>query len=160
MSTAEEQIWNYIDGNCSPVEKFEIEQKLASDKSFTKLYNELLKINGMLLNDLPLDEPSMSFTRNLMKKINLEIAPIALKTKVNKAIIYVIAAFFGISIFIVLGYAISQSNSTFELPNLSIKLNFNQLANPIALRIFLMIDLVLGLVFLDSLLRSKKDKFV
>ena len=31
MKTIEEQLWDYIDGNCSPTEKIEIEAKIASD---------------------------------------------------------------------------------------------------------------------------------
>ena len=30
MTPQEEQLWNYIDGNCTPVEKLEIEAKLAA----------------------------------------------------------------------------------------------------------------------------------
>lgn len=160
MNIAEEQLWNYIDGNCSPAEKIVIEEKLASDKSFALVYNELLSVNALLLSDLVLDEPSMSFTRNVMDMVNLEIAPVTLKTQVNKAIIYAIAAFFVISILTIFGYAISQSNSTYAMPNISFKINFSQLSNPMSLYIFLMVDVVLGLLFLDGLLRSKRNKFI
>jgi hypothetical protein len=155
MNTIEEQLWNYIDGNCSPAEKVEIEQKIASDASIELAYTELLAFNASL-NSLTLAEPSMSFTRNVTEQVKLEIAPVTLKTKVNNAIIYAITGFFGIAIFAVLAYIVSQSKTNFTLPNLNFKLNFTNMVSPTALRIFLMVDLVLALIYLDSFLRKSK----
>ena len=68
MNTIEEQLWNYIDGNCTPVERLEIEAKLAVNVQYYSMYQELLKVNEEL-NALDFEEPSMSFTRNVMEKV-------------------------------------------------------------------------------------------
>ncbi len=156
MNTVEEQLWNYIDGNCSSAEKIVMEQKIASDANVALAYKELIAFNASL-NNLTLAEPSMAFTRNVTELLKLEIAPVALKTKVNNAIIYAITGFFGITIFAILAYAISQSKSNFTLPNFNFKINFTNIISPAALRIFLMIDLVLVLIYLDSFLRKNKN---
>lgn len=53
---------------------------------------------------MELDEPSMSFTRNVMEAVALQPAPVSLKTKVDNQIIFSIAAFFVLSILAMVGY--------------------------------------------------------
>ena len=108
MNTIEEQLWNYIDGQCTANEKAEIEAKLAIDSNYQAVYEELLAVNQEL-NNLEFEEPSLSFTRNVMEQVKLEPRPVTLKTKIDKRIIYSIGAFFAISILGLFGYAISIS---------------------------------------------------
>ena len=117
----EQQIWNYLDGTCSEQERHHIESLIETDPIYKAAYQELTAINNdfTLLN---IDEPSMSFTRNLMEKISLEPVPGSLKSLVDKRIIYGIAAFFLISIaaiFVVvfanLNWSAMSSNSFAEI---------------------------------------------
>lgn len=158
MTTIEEQIWEYIDGNCTAEEKLAIEAKIASDKSYSLIYQELLTVNEQL-KTIDLDEPSMAFNRKVMDLVNLETAPIALKTKVDQRIIYGIAAFFILGIFSILIYALSQthfraSGTTLNLP--AFDLQVSSYVTPTFIRIFLFADLLLGFIYLDSFLRKKK----
>ena len=99
----------------------------------------------------------MSFTRNVMENIALEPAPIAMKTKVDKKIIYSIGGFFVFSLLILFGYVLYNSNR--NMPNFDQKVNFNFNLNKYitsaTVYSFLFADLVIGLIFLDQLLREK-----
>jgi hypothetical protein len=155
MSTIEEQLWNYIDGNCSADEKATVEARLATDLQYKGLYNELLALNNEI-NKVDLDEPSMSFIRNVMEQVNLELKPVALKTKVNNRLINIIGAFFIVTLVFLVGYAFATSKNTFtfELPKLDNSFNFGTVNNKIAINIFLFIDAILALVYLDGYLRK------
>lgn len=160
MITMEEEIWDYIDGNSSPEQALSIQAKIANDPAYSSLYEELLVINDQM-NGLDLEEPSMSFTRNVMDQVKLEIAPVSLKTKVDTRIIYGIAAFFILAIVSILGYVLS--NTTFTLPDMKFnmgfqmeQIDFGKYVSPTFIKIFLFVDLLLALVFLDSYLRRKR----
>lgn len=156
MNTIEEQLWNYIDGNCTPVEKLEIEAKLAVNIQYHSLYQELLKVNEEL-NKIDFEEPSMSFTRNVMEKVNLELKPVALKTKVDNRIIYSIAAFFVISLASIFVYSLATSNFDYKLefPEMSASFDPAKYINSTSIVVFLFVDVALALVYLDSVLRKR-----
>jgi hypothetical protein len=111
------------------------------------------------LSNLELEEPSMSFTRNVMEQVNLELKPIALKTKVDNRIIYSIGAIFILSIVAIFGYVVATAdlNFKFNLTQLNFDLYETKIINPTSIRIFLMVDLVLILIYIDSFLRKRKD---
>lgn len=156
MNTIEEQLWNYIDGNCTPVEKLEIEAKLAVNIQYHSIYQELLKVNEEL-SKLDFEEPSMSFTRNVMEKVNLELKPVALKTKVDNRIIYTIAAFFVLSLASIFVYSLATSNVgfTFEMPKMSTNFNPDKYITRTSMLVFLFVDVALALIYLDSVLRKR-----
>ncbi|MES2446987.1 MAG: hypothetical protein V4546_07380 [Bacteroidota bacterium] len=155
MNKIEEQLWNYIDGNCTAEERNQIEAEFLANEHYQKIYQELLAVNAAL-NHLEFEEPSMSFSRNVMEQINLEIKPIALKTKVDNRIVYSIMAFFLVSMLGIVGYVISQSD--FSLSASLSKINFQfdteKLITPTFFKVFLMVDVVLILLFIDNYLRK------
>jgi hypothetical protein len=155
MNKIEEQLWNYIDGNCTAEEVAQIKAKLLVDGQYQKVYEELLAVNKALDN-LDFEEPSMSFSRNVMEQVNLEIKPVALKTKVDNRIVYSIMAFFLVSMLGIVGYVISQSD--FSLSASLSKINFQfdteKLITPTFFKVFLMVDVVLILLFIDNYLRK------
>jgi hypothetical protein len=160
MITMEEEIWDYIDGNASPAQALSVAAKIAADPAYGSLYKELLAINAQM-SEIELEEPSMSFTRNVMEQVKLEIAPVSLKTKVDTRIIYGITAFFVCAIMAILTYVFS--NSTFTLPDLKLttgfqmeQIDFSKYVTPAFIKGFLFIDLLLALVFLDSFLRRRR----
>jgi hypothetical protein len=99
----------------------------------------------------------MSFTRNVMESVALVPAPMAMKTKVDKKIIYSIGGFFVISLLALLGYVFYNAN--LEMPQFDLKVNFDfnleKYITPTAIYAFLFADLVIGLIFLDQFLRKK-----
>ena len=156
MNTIEQQLWDYIDGNLNETQRKSIEEKIETDISVKLQYEELLNLNAAF-SEMELDEPSMSFTRNVMDSVALEPAPVSLKTKVDNRIIYSIGGFFVISLMALLGYVFY--NSTFTMPDfsryMSVSFEIDKVITPISLYIFLGIDLILGLIYIDYFLRKK-----
>jgi hypothetical protein len=158
MNTIEEQIWDYIDGNCRADEKELIAAKIASDESYSMLYQKLLLINRQL-NQIDMDEPSMAFNRKILDMIDNERAPLSLKTKVDQRIIYLIGGIFIFLMAAILIYAVSQTVFTFsgmQTQMRSMNLNFSAYLNPVLIKVFLFTDLLLGFLYLDSFLRRKR----
>jgi len=156
MNTIEQQLWDYIDGNLDVQQALTIKGKINSDEDVKLLYEELLKTN-LALSSLELDEPSMSFTRNVMESIVTAPAPITLKTKVNIHIIYGISGFFIVLILALIGFALSGldvKNAGLDV-KFDVVLNFDQYITPTLIYTFLFVDLIIGLVFLDYLLRKR-----
>lgn len=156
MSLIEEQIWDYIDGNCTLAEKTAIAEKIATNEEYSRVYEALKLVNQQLM-ELDLEEPSMSFSRNVMHQIKEELKPVALQTKVNDKIVYAIASLFGAVLLMLFGYAISISdfNFNFELPSFSFSQVVQSFIDQLNLQIFLFIDVALMLVFLDSYFRKQ-----
>lgn len=156
MSNLERLLWNYIDGLCSAEEELEVKKTLKSDLAFKALYDELLSLNAAI-SEMDIEEPSMSFTRNVMDKIAVEPAPVALKTQVDKRIVLAIAAVFVFSLVGILIYAISSSKTSADvnLPTINFEQTFNYVFNGTTLKLFLFIDLILLLVYLDFYVRRK-----
>ena len=159
MNTIEQQLWEYIDGTLDEAAKKALEAKIAADPEIRAQYEDLLKLNSVL-GVLDLDEPSMSFTRNVMESVALEPAPVALKTKVNTRIIYAIGGFFVFSLLGILGYIFYQAKDSFKGFTMPEKFNINldSYITPTTLYVFLFVDLVIGLIFLDQFLRRKVHK--
>ena len=156
MNTIEQQLWDYIDGNLDESQQKAIEKKIETEAEVKTQYEELLKLN-LAFEHIDLDEPSMSFTRNVMESVVLQPAPVSLKTKVDKRIIYSISGFFILSILTLLSFVLY--NTTFTMPDFtayfSTNLNLEKFITPTSVYVFLFIDLIIGLVFLDYVLRKK-----
>lgn len=161
-SNMEERLWDYIDGLASAEEKNFIEELIASQEEWRAKYQELLGVHEVMAQSLELDEPSMRFSQNVMEEIaRLQIAPAA-KTYINKKIIFGFAAFFLTTIAALFGYGLSQVNWTQKTPdgilsNVTVdKVDWSILFNNNFTNIFLMVNLILGLVLLDMYLGRKR----
>lgn len=158
----EEQIWNYIDGTCSDAEKIQFEKQLTTNVELKKMYQELVQLN-LIFKQTELEEPSMRFAMNVMDTINASAAFTPLKTVVDQRIIKSISIFFIASISVLVLYALWQvqwsfySSTTtafhFELPSLEVPSVFNGTV----VNLFIMFDVVIGLLLLDKVLRFKKE---
>jgi hypothetical protein len=159
----EERLWSYIDGSGSAEERSVIEKLLEADGEWKEKYHELFELHQMVQSS-SLEEPSMRFTKNVMEKIGkYHIAP-ATKTYINKKIIWGIGTFFILLIVGFLIYGFGQidwnaksdsSNSWFDVS----KIDFSKFFNNTYINIFLMLNVVLGLMFLDRYLASKNKRF-
>lgn len=165
----EERLWDFIDGISVPEEKSAIEQLIESNLEWKKKYHELLDIHQLMNNSLELDEPSMRFTQNVMEGIaKYHIAPAA-QSYINKRIIWGIGAFFILSIlgFLIYGFgqvnwsASGSSSSTlpFNVDTSRIsKFDFSKIFNSSYTTVFMMVNIILGLVALDMYLGKKKKQ--
>jgi hypothetical protein len=158
----EEKIWGYIDGSSSKEEVAFVEQMIAADAMWRAKYSELKEINQLLKADVELEEPSMRFSVNVMDQLKgLQPAP-ATKQYINKTIIRSIAAFFILTIvgFLIYGFTLidwtssTSTGETFQLPSMSF--DYKLLINSTWLNVLLMLNVVMGLLYLDTYLRRKK----
>jgi hypothetical protein len=162
----EERLWDYIDGSSSAEEKTFVEQLIATQEEWRKKYHELLDVHQLMNNSLELDQPSMRFSQNVMEAITkYQIAPAA-KTYINKKIIYGIGIFFVVMIAGMFIYGLGQinwadsgsSNELISKYNLN-KVDFSKFFNNTYTTIFMMVNVVIGLMLLDMWLGKKRKAF-
>jgi len=154
----EQRIWDYLDNNCSVKEREEIQALILSDPDYKTVYQELKAINDSL-KGVELDEPSMSFTRNVMDKIKTEPVPGSIQSIIDKRIIRGITYFFLFTILALLVMLFSQvdwssnlpEQAGYKLPELQVSDN----AKGWLKNAFLFSDIIIGLYFLDNYLRKK-----
>ena len=163
----EDRLWDYIDGNIPAEEKTFVEQLIATQEAWRKKYHELLDVHQLMNSSLELDEPSMRFSQNVMEEIaKYQIAP-ATKTYINKKIIYGIGIFFIAMIAGMLVYGLGQinwsdagtSSDLLSKYNNNVgKLDFSKFFNNTYTTIFMMINVVMGLMLLDMYLGKKRKE--
>ncbi|PWS27854.1 hypothetical protein DHW03_09780 [Pedobacter yonginense] len=159
MNTIEQQLWDYIDGQLEGELKKSIEDKIHSDPQVKLQYEAFLSLN-LTLSKLDLEEPSMSFIRNVTEEIASVPAPVSMKTKVDTRIIYGIGGFFVACIFGILGFLAYNTNFTIPSFNFDLTFDTQKIITPTTINIFLFVDLILGLIFIDYYLRKRKSKFL
>lgn len=157
-----QRLWQYIDGHCTAAEKAAIDQLLQENNTWQENYQALLQVQ-QLLQEVPLETPSLRFTKNVMESIALEhIAP-ATKNYINLNIIKALAAMFIgiITIFVI--YAFLQVQFDFApaddktlLP--AYDFNYARLFNNNSINVVLILNMILGLFLLDQFLSTKKRK--
>ncbi|HEY0067136.1 MAG TPA: hypothetical protein VGB46_07235 [Flavisolibacter sp.] len=157
----EKRLWEYIDGFSDATEKNAVEKLIAENSEWKARYAELLELH-QLTGITELEEPSLRFTQNIMEEIaRHQIAP-ATKTYINKRIIWGIAAFFITIIAGFLVYAISQVNwsagkSDGTLGGLDLtRINYGAVFNNTFVNIFMMLNAILALMFLDRYLAARR----
>jgi hypothetical protein len=157
----EERLWEFIDGNNSEEEKSVIEQLLETNQQWREKYHELLELDNVM-KTTSLDEPSMRFTKNVMEEIaKYHIAP-ATKTYINNKIVFGLGLFF-ITIlvgFLIYGFGQIEwtSGGDSSLPFDISKIDFSKFFNNTYMNVFMMVNVMLGLVLLDRYLASRKKK--
>ncbi|GAA4336102.1 hypothetical protein GCM10023149_44610 [Mucilaginibacter gynuensis] len=163
MNSIEEKLWNYIDGNCTPEEQQAISLLIEQNEAYRNTYNELLVLNAEMAT-IELDEPPMAFTYNVLEQIRAEQAHKPLKAAIDKRIITGIAAFFLISIGVLVIYMLTQINWTSDSTGWRIpEIKAPELKAPDLKNVFsgtivqsiLFVDTVLGLFLFDGWLRRR-----
>ena len=161
----EARIWEYIDGLTPGSDKPAIQKLLAENAVWKEKYQELLQLH-QTLNLVELEQPSLRFTRNVMEEISRQsIAPAARKY-INNKVILGIGIFFVTTIIGFLIYGIGQIDWTVASDNKSItgidltKVDYTGIFSNNFVNIFMMLNVVLGLMLLDRFLENKKKSFV
>ena len=160
----EDRLWDYIDGNSSAEEKTFVEQLIATQEAWRKKYQELMHVHQLMSHSLELDQPSMRFSQNIMEEITkYKITP-ATKTYINKKIVYGLGIFFVVMIVGMLVYSLGQFNwsatsgSTDLFSKYSInKIDFSKFFNNTYTTVFMIINVVIGLMLLDMWLGKRKE---
>lgn len=161
----ESRLWDYIDGISSVEEKTAIEKLIESNLEWQRTYHELLETH-QLMSATELEGPSMRFTKNVMEEIAKHHVAPATKSYIDKKIIWGIGGFFLTMIIGLLIYSLGQLNwtggSTDNILSSSSysfdKLNWSKIFSNTYINIFIMVNIVLGLMFLDMYLSRKKEQ--
>ena len=161
----EVRLWEYIDGLAKADERSAIEKLVQENAEWKAKYQELLEVHESL-NLVELEQPSLRFTKNVMEEIaRLQIAPAA-KQYINSKIIWGIGGFFipVIVSFLVYGLAqidwsTSQSVNTGVLYKIT-EADYSKVFNNTFVNVFLMLNVVLGLMLFDRYLNDKKKKLM
>ena len=159
----EARLWEYIDGITETDKQHAIKKLIAENALWRAKYQELLELH-QLVQSSDLEEPSMRFSKNVMEEIaRVHIAPAA-KTYINKKVIWGIAGFFITVIVSFLLYAIAQVNwsegtSTNGIGIDLTKVDYSVMFNNNLINLFMMVNVVLGLILLDRYLAYKKQQF-
>ena len=159
----EDRLWNYIDGLGDDAENSAIENLLATQLEWKNKYRELLEVHA-LMSHSELEEPSLRFTKNVMEQIaRYQVAP-ATRNYINNHIIWGIGGFFVLMVLGFLVYGFGQINwSQGSSPgwmsqyHLDKKMDWSKMLNPTFTSVFLLINVVLGLVLLDMYLHRKNN---
>lgn len=164
LQEKEQRIWEYIDGVSDTAEKNAVEKLIAENLEWRRLYQELLEVNT-LVQDTELEAPSLRFSKNVMEEIaKLNIAP-ATKKYINNKIIWGIAIFFIASITGFLVYGIGQidwsaaANTGSNWPVDFSNVDYSKMFNSSFMNIFMMVNVVLGLMLVDRYLNKKRKDF-
>lgn len=162
QNNMEERIWDYLDGFANAQERSFIEQLIQSNQEWKAKHAELLEIHQLMHAHIDLEEPSMRFRQNVMEAIAREhIAP-ATKSYINKKIIWGLGGFFITMLAGLIIYSFAQVNwnNTAEestLINMD-RFDWSRIFNNTYTNIFIMVNVVLGLMLLDMYLNNKKKK--
>lgn len=160
----EDRLWDFIDGSCDEKEKSFIQQLIETNLEWKAKYHDLLEVHQLMQINLELDEPSLRFRQNVMEEIaKYQIAP-ATKSYINKNIIRGIGAFFILMLigFFISGFAQvnwSAGSSGTNLPIDLGEIEWSKFFSSTSTNIFLMVNIVLGLILLDMYLSKRKKKW-
>lgn len=161
----EERLWDYLDGSCSAEEKSFIDNLVTTQEEWRMKYHELMEVQQIMQGSLELDQPSLRFSQNVMEEIaKYHIAPAA-KSYINKKIIYGIGIFFLVMIVGFFIYGLGQinwsdtsgSNDLLSKYNVN-KIDFSRFFNNTYTNVFMMVNVVMGLMLLDMYLGKKRKK--
>jgi hypothetical protein len=159
----EGRIWDYIDGLGDPVESESVRLLISEEPDWRRKYEELLELHQSF-QEMSLEVPSLRFAKNVMEEIAQNQVGPATISYINKRIIWGIGGFFGILIlgFLVYGFAqvnwSANGNSKAVSFFKSNSIPWNKIFNNTYGNIFMMINVVLGLMLLDMFLRRKMKR--
>lgn len=161
----EAKLWEYIDGFSNAEERSAVERLIAENAAWKTKYHELLEIHQSI-NLVELEQPSLRFTKNVMEEIaRLHINPAA-KQYINNKVIWGIGAFFLTVIVAFLVYGLSQidwstpGNLNSSVVDKIVDADYSKMFNNTFVNIFMMLNVVLGLMLFDRYLSNKKKKLM
>ena len=154
------QLWAYIDGLCNDDDKVYVENKIATDQQWKIQYQQLITLHtAITANDL--EQPSMRFSKNVMDIIEQDAIFPAKRQYLNPFIIRGIFAFFILSLISFLTYSLftadwKHSNSGVANTTSLSQFSFGKLFNNEFFNLLIWINVVIGLLLVDTLLRRKR----
>ncbi|NDC43258.1 MAG: hypothetical protein EBZ77_17205, partial [Chitinophagia bacterium] len=121
----EQQLWDYIDGLCSPEEAARVRQNVDTLPEWLAAYNEIQSFQATLVQEVTTDAPSLRFSKNVMEQIALTPLPLPTRQYINPIVIRLIASLLLGSLAVCLCIVLftaqwsTGSNHYWQLPSLS-----------------------------------------
>jgi hypothetical protein len=118
------QLWEYIDGTCTTEQRSRISALIATDAVWKACYEDLLSFQHSVQADAVPERISANFTENVMSVLDASANRLAARKRMLTLSIRVIAAFFIVSIVLLLSYAlidaggVSFTPSEYRLPDI------------------------------------------
>lgn len=159
-------LWDYIDDTCDAQAREDITRRIATDMTWKSKYEELRSFHTGMLDGIELEEPSMRFGRNVMDMIaQVQVTP-SVRSYINPVIIKCIAALLAVSLLVTTIYSFfaaglssvaRRSVPHTPLPRMAVKApDLTGVITGNTITILLCVNIVLGLLLLDSILRRKQ----
>ncbi len=156
MQSAEEieiQLWEYMDNVCDDATRVRIARLIATDIVWKQKYAELTAFNSTL-QQLEPEHTSMRFSKNVMESIaGMNVAQ-PTKSYINKWVVRGIAAVFIILLGSALTYSLLNVQWTAGTPKEPI--DYSRIFNGNFISYVIMVNLLVGVVLVDTLLRRKR----
>ena len=158
----EEKLWDYIDGSLEGSERSFVEELLQTSNEWKAKYAELMEVHQIMKENIDLEHPSLRFTQNVMEEISrLYITP-ATRNYINKNVIWGIGIFFLTAIIGLIVYAFGQIDwsrpDSGMMPDMQVNMNWQQIFSSTYMNVFIMVNILLGLMLLDMYLTKKKNE--
>lgn len=159
----EARLWAYIDGISE--ETSIIKKLVAENQEWKAKYAELLEVHQLMFTT-ELEQPSLRFSKNVMEEIARYQIASATKKYINNKIIWGIAVFFITMIVGFLGYGIAQidwaeAGSTSSAIGVDLgAVDYSRMFNNSLMNVFMMLNIILGLILLDRYLNMKRKKLM
>ena len=160
----EEKLWSYIDGTTSGEEHEFIHKLVQTNSEWKTKYAELMEVHEIMKANIDLEHPSLRFTQNVMEEISrLYITP-ATRNYINKNVIWGIGIFFLTTILGLIAYTLGQidwsaPSGSGNIPEFNMRtVNWGSMFNSTYVNVFIMVNIVLGLMLLDMYLTKKKNE--
>ena len=160
----EDQLWDYIDGNCSVDEIKLIKDLLDTNRVWANKYEELIKLHQLIGEGIQLDMPSPSLLSGVMKEVGeLQLATVP-KRYINRNIMRAITTCVLFSMGVLLTVAFLQVNwsapgGANAIVNINFDLDFSKIFNSAYTNIFIMVNIVLGFILLDIYMDKRKTGY-
>lgn len=156
MQSAEDielQLWEYIDNVCDNSTRERIAQLISTDDVWKQKYEDLLAFNSNLQQIEP-EHTSMRFTKNVMEQIAGTHVAQPTRSYINKWVVRGIAAVFVLLIGFVLVYSLQDLQWSNE-PTTK-KVDYTSIFNNNFVVYVVLANILIGMVFVDTLLRKKR----
>jgi hypothetical protein len=152
-------LWDYIDGRCDAATKNHVASMIATDEDWKRLYGELMALHLNALADMDSEQPSLWFTKNVMEAV--AHTRIAHANTWYLRVIKAASCFFGLAMLVILVYALvsagsqPQGNGSTDIWG-STFTNFSSLTGSGFIRAGIGVNVVMGLLLLDAVLRARR----
>lgn len=120
------QLWEYLDGTCTAEERARISGLIATDARWKGCYDELVSFDQGLRRDMVPEKTTSGFTDNVIAALDASTSRFAARKRMLTLSIRAIAAFFIVSIVLLLSYALvdagglSFSPSEYQVPEIRV----------------------------------------